>query len=112
MPGQIDKRFKIIGIVFFSLVFFINPLVYVPLSRHFFVFSLVFLILGLCYYFEMFGLGRKIVAIFKYLYSHTCWWLLIIQSVIFVLFLSISNDYFSYQMHAGLGDELSYTGFD
>src|SRR3989338_3270760 len=113
MPEHIDKRFKISGIAFFTLIFFINPFVYRQLSGHFFIFSLVFLAVGLLFYFEVFGLSRKAVAYVKYLDSHTSWRLLIAQSIIFILYLLLADkDLLSYQAHAGWWDESSYTGFD
>ncbi len=112
MPECIEKRFQIIGIIFFLFIFIINPFVLGELSHHYFIFSLAFFVLGLCYYFEIFGLGKKVVAGFKYLESHNGWWLLIAQSIVFILYLLINKNLLSYQLHAGWGDEPSYVGFD
>ena len=104
--------FKLIGVLFFSFAFLMSPCVLTELSRHYFVFSLVFFVLGLCCYFEIFGLGRKIAAGFKYFENHNGWGLLIAQSIVLILYLLSNKNFLSYQLHAGWGDEPSYVGFD
>ena len=66
MLQSIEKRMKLIGIVFLALAFFVNPLVWEQLKRHSFIYSMVFLIFGMCYYFRAFSLAKMAKAVFQY----------------------------------------------
>ena len=115
MSGQDGKKFKIIGITLFSIGFLINPLICLRLSHHFLLFSTVFFIIGLIFYiriFERFGLGKKIIEGIKHLQKNNNWWLLIVQSIIFIFYIGKDKDFLFYQARAGAADEPSYTQFD
>ncbi len=112
MVEQIEKRSRIIGIAFFLLILFINPFVLQQLTRYPFIYSLVFSFLGMCYYFQIFWLGKKVTASFQYLNSQNCLWLLVVQSIVFLVFLSINNCLKWDPNYAFGGDAPSYIEFD
>ncbi len=112
MSIQVENKFKIIGILLFLLVLLINPFVVQQLTVQYYIFSLLFLVFGLGCYFNFFGLGKKVIGVFKYFESHNGWWLLMTQAAIYIFYLLLNQDLLSYQLHAGSGDGLSYTGFD
>ncbi len=112
MPGLMENKNKIIGALFLALALFINPLILKQLYQHNIIFGELFLALAFCFYFRLPPVNKKSVGFFEYLVNRHGWVLLLIQAVLFVVYLVLKKDFLTYSLHAGWGDEPSYTGFD
>ncbi len=107
-----EKRMKLVGIIFLVLAFFVSPLIWEQFRQHSFMFSMVFLVFGICYYLRVLTLAKAVKTIFEYFQQRNGWGILIGQMIIYVLYLLAHPNLLNYSLHAGQADEPSYTGFD